>query len=558
MLVASSGTAGCLKQKNCTVRHTADATVISCPDGTAAVIGLTTEGTPPTSCSVVQDSDGSVTIACPDGSKAVVPSGEGGEEPAACTVVENADGSLTIACPDGSTASVPGPESGDDADDEGDGGDGAEGHLPDGPDWSGGEVTSVAVGNTHTCARNVSGAVKCWGANTSGKLGYGDTQYRGDDAGEMGAHLPIVDLGTGRGALAMELAGEHTCVLLTTQDVACWGDGYRGRLGSGDDRDLGDVAGDMGGSLPIVDLGLGRTATGVTAGENHTCALLDGDTVKCWGWNDFGQLGYGDREDRGDELDEMGDSLLAVDLGTGRSATAIAAGAEHTCAVLDDATLRCWGRNSHGQLGYGDVEDRGDELGEMGDSLLPVDLGEGRTATALAAGKDHTCALLDNAAVKCWGGRLTARIGDEPDEMGNHLAVVDLGTGSAATAIAAGRHHTCALVEDVGLKCWGRNNAGQLGYGDTDGRGDGADEVGDARPVIELGEGRTATAVAAGGEHTCALLDDSSLKCWGANTSGQLGHGDTFDRGDDPEEMGDALPAVDLGTEQQHRADTDS
>ncbi|HMQ27905.1 MAG TPA: carboxypeptidase regulatory-like domain-containing protein, partial [Acidimicrobiales bacterium] len=134
---------------------------------------------------------------------------------------------------------------------------------------------------------------------------------------------------------------------------------------------------------------------------------------------------------------------------------------------------------------------------------------------------------------------------------GDPPPAVDPGAGRPATAVSAGLNHTCALLDDATVKCWGNNGAGELGLGNTTLRGDGPNEMGDGLPAVDLGTGRTATAVTAGGRldgngngSTCALLDDGSLKCWGANNSGQLGLGDTANRGDGPGEMGDALPAV--------------
>merc|ERR1711879_892743 len=108
----------------------------------------------------------------------------------------------------------------------------------------------------------------------------------------------------------------------------------------------------MGDFLLAVDLGTGRSAKSITAGSYHTCAILDNNGVKCWGSNDQGQLGYGDARDRGDGPSEMGDFLLAVDLGTGRSAKSLAVGYHHSCAILDTNDVKCWGGNDDGQLGY--------------------------------------------------------------------------------------------------------------------------------------------------------------------------------------------------------------
>ena len=141
----------------------------------------------------------------------------------------------------------------------------------------------------------------------------------------------------------------------------------------------------------------------IASGSQHTCVVLDDRSVKCWGYNGYGRLGYGDTIDRGDQEWEMGDGLPAVSLGAGRTAVSIAAANGHTCAVLDDRSVKCWGWNGFGQLGYGDRIDRGDGAGEMGDGLAAVSLGTGRTAVSIAAGVYHTCAVLDDRSVKCWG-----------------------------------------------------------------------------------------------------------------------------------------------------------
>jgi len=133
-----------------------------------------------------------------------------------------------------------------------------------------------------------------------------------------------------------------------------------------------------------VDLGSGRTAKAISLGGFSTCAILDNNSVKCWGDNYFGQLGLGDTDARGDGTNEMGDTLPAVDLGTGRTATAIQSGAYHTCAILDNGSVKCWGNNDSGQLGQGDTENRGDGANEMGTNLLAVQLGTGRTAKKIS------------------------------------------------------------------------------------------------------------------------------------------------------------------------------
>jgi len=283
---------------------------------------------------------------------------------------------------------------------------------------------------------------------------------------------------------------------------------------------------------------------------------LDNNQVKCWGSNLYGQLGLNDSKNRGDSPGEMGDALGAVDLGTGRSAKALATGYSHNCALLDNDHVKCWGYGQLGQLGNGDTQTRGDGHGLIGDALAAVDLGTGRYATSLSAGNWHTCALLDNGQVKCWGhieyGALgidfsgNNNIGNSPGEMGDALVAVNLGTERSANVVVAGGYHTCVLLDNSQVKCWGRNNNGQLGYGDTvnhgSGRGKNLADLG----AVDLGTGRSAKALTLGDSHTCALLDNNQVKCWGANGRRQLGYGDTQNRGSIAGQMGDALAAVDF------------
>lgn len=182
----------------------------------------------------------------------------------------------------------------------------------------------------------------------------------------------------------------------------------------------------------------------------------------------------------------------------------------------------------------------------MGDALQPVDLGA-RAAIAIAAGDYHTCALLDDGSIRCWGDNAQGQLGlGDVDDRSSALATVDLGVGRRAISITAGSQHTCAMLDDSSVKCWGDNGHGQLGLGDTVSRGDEFNEMGDFLPPINLGTGRTPASVTAGDLHTCAVLEDSSVKCWGYNYYGQLGIGHTFRRGGESDDMGDALQTVSL------------
>jgi cysteine-rich repeat protein len=416
------------------------------------------------------------------------------------------------------------------------------------------EAVMVATGNNHTCAIRNEGSVKCWGGNGSGQLGLGDTFPRGDLPGEMGDNLSPVNLGFGRTAVALAAGYGHVCALLDNDRLKCWGANLYGELGLGNTIQRGDAPGEMGDNLPFVDLGAGAKVVAVSSWYRHSCALLDGGAVKCWGYNDAGRLGLGDMDHRGDDLKEVGDNLPAVDLGNGAIAVAIAVGAAHACAILSDATLKCWGHNLYAQLGQGDMNHRGDMPGEMGDELLPVSFTSGKTVKAVAAGHLHTCVLLNDDTVRCWGYNDSGQLGlgdknhrgDNPNEMGVNLPPVDLGTGKKAIAIAAGNRHTCAILEGGSVKCWGYNVVGQLGLESTSQLGDEPNEMGDKLPYVDLGAGKTALAIAAGWDHTCALLNDGSVKCWGYNANGQLGLGDPLPRGGLLGDMGEGLPIAKL------------
>ncbi|WAS99095.1 EGF domain-containing protein [Nannocystis punicea] len=407
-------------------------------------------------------------------------------------------------------------------------------------------AAQLVAGDAHTCAL-LGGRVKCWGSNHYGQLGLGDGDNRGDDPGEMGDALPHVDLGADAVVVALSARQFHTCAALESGAIKCWGYNLGGQLGLGDSEDRGDDPGEMGDALPAVDLGAGTHALAVTVGTLHSCALLQGGGVKCWGQALGGQLGHGNINPLGDGPGEMGDDLPFVDLAG--AAAAVSAGQLHTCARLESGALKCWGTGSSGQLGYGDAQNHGDQPNEMGAMLPAVDLGDVELIDVVGGGLG-TCATLVGGALKCWGannvGQLglgdTSPRGEGPGEMGDDLPVVEL--GPKVMSVSANEGQACAVLAGGLVKCWGANKYGQLGLGDTQTRGDMPGEMGDDLLALDLGD--QAVSVAVGWEHACAVLESGAVKCWGRNQSGQLGLGDDENRGDGPDELGAALPAVEL------------
>ena len=279
----------------------------------------------------------------------------------------------------------------------------------------------------------------------------------------------------------------------------------------------------------------GANAASVACGQSHTCAILNVGTVWCWGTNDSGRLGIG----------STGGSSAApvgpLDLGSGRTAKAICAGRSHSCAILDDGTVKCWGPNGNGQLGYGDTTTRD------APPATPVDLGTGRTAKAVSCKWFHTCAILDDDSLMCWGYNYHGQLGVGDNGGGTNkaspTAVVATNLGAGVKSVATGHQHTCAVLNDGSLKCWGspvKSIGNSLGYGDNNnGYGDN-----NAPPAenVNLGAGLTAKSVSATYGHTCVILNDNTLKCYGANGASQLGYGDTTARS-----IPDAN-AIDLGS----------
>ena len=396
------------------------------------------------------------------------------------------------------------------------------------------EITSRYA---HSCVRFSNGGLKCWGNNADGQLGHGNQNHRGDNSNEMGPNLPWINLGANRSAKTVSVGAYHTCAILDDDSLKCWGDNRYGQLGVG--------ISDYRATTPTaVDLGANKSAKMIATGGNHTCALLNDNSVKCWGGNSNGQLGYGDTANR-----NVPESNSTLNFGAGKSAQKIAAGQWHTCALLNDNSVKCWGQNYVGQLG----------IDSKTNVRIPtsVDLGEEKSAQEIFLGKEHSCAILNDNTLACWGNNSNSQAGIPflPGTLDPKYAllvphIVSFEQDNQyARSLSLGYTHSCAILNDDSLVCWGRGSGttsnksvnGQLGYENTDNQST-PPETG-----INLGTDKTATKVTTGHGFTCALLDDHTVKCWGVNPFGELGAEDNaVVWGDESGEMGDNLQTVPL------------
>lgn len=424
------------------------------------------------------------------------------------------------------------------------------------------KVAEVAVASVHSCARFVNGAVKCWGAGSNTAALIESLQAKGAAAGDMGANLPFIKLGTGRSAKQLSMKAGHACAVLDNDNVKCWGSPGVGTLGIASVYSK-FAAADMGDNLAYVALGTGRTVKSVSAGNESSCAILDDDTVKCWGRNDAGQLGLGSTTSRGLTLASMGDNLPTVDFGAGRTVKAIDSDggfnldtvsfSATVCAILDNGGVKCFGGNGFAKLGMGlasaDAK-RGANAGEMGDALPYVNLGAGRTAKAISVSGTHVCAILDNDNLKCWGHAPgyedNKTRGYSAADMGDALPYIDVG-GLGVKRVSAADYLTCAQLSDDSIKCWGYNQEGHLGLGNTKFMGLSPGTMGAALPALDLGTTSLPTSLMHSGGQGCVAFANGRVKCWGRNDYGVLGLGTTkASVGNAAGDMGVNLPFVAL------------
>ena len=313
------------------------------------------------------------------------------------------------------------------------------------------------------------------------------------------------------GATYISAGDLHTCAITTEGGVRCWGSNDSGQLGDGTTTDR---------ATPVYVVGLESGVAAVSAGTNHTCALISDGGVKCWG-TAGGILGDGTANHSSIPVDVVG-------LSTG--VMAVSAGSSSSCVLTTAGGVKCWGSNGSGHLGDGTDRHR----------FTPVDVvGLASGVIQISAGRGHACALSKAGGVKCWGIGINGQLGDGAST--DRLTPVEvLGLSIGATAVSAGNHRTCALTTQGGVLCWAAPVTGLTDSVVAVDVGDGQCALitgGSVKcwgrngsvPVDVVGLSSGAVAISVGGGHACALTNVGGVKCWGRNTAGQLGDGTTTD-----------------------------
>jgi alpha-tubulin suppressor-like RCC1 family protein len=371
--------------------------------------------------------------------------------------------------------------------------------------------------------------------------------------------------------IRMQLDGSvhFNCLLRETGKLRCWGGGAYGKLGTGDGN--GRTPG-LNSSLPLsdIDLGTGKLAKSFTMGREHACALLTDGSVKCWGQAQYGQLGIipVPSSHVGDSASEMGDNLPAVNFGTGRTAVKIASAGQshHTCAVLDNGIVKCWGEGSVYKLGTGSDTNYGDLNNHLGDAWPAFPNPAGTKAIDVAVGSDFTCILFDDKKVRCIGLNTAGQLGFNSNQHQssnyygfaiwgtsadmNNLQAVPLSADLSAlypVSIQATKVNACAVMNNDSIKCWGDNSMGQLGHNEattfTNGAGYPA-----VITSVRLADSDRPIRFWMGADSSCIINRDYKLKCWGYGGHGRLGNESENSYGLDINSMDANLPTVSFGT----------
>jgi alpha-tubulin suppressor-like RCC1 family protein len=341
---------------------------------------------------------------------------------------------------------------------------------------------TLGAGFAHMCVIVEQNTVRCAGENDFGQLGDGTVEPNPWDP----TPDPVDVTKPGSRPVAVAAGGAHTCGLSGSGEARCWGLNGYGQLGIGNRVDRATPTHVLDG------------AKALAAGSSHTCAVMQSGSVMCWGHNSYGELGNGQAGcDPNNLVDHCYSTTPVAASGLG-GVKQLALGFGFSCALTTAGAVFCWG-------------------GVYGTRPVPVsELGSG--VKAISAGLGHICALMTSSALKCWGDNEFGQLGNGKHGLGQYSATPVTVTNKGVAAIVAGGDHTCVIATKGGVACWGRNQFGEIGDGTTRTRDR-------PTPVAGLGSGSGATEIAAGYQYTCARLEGDDIRCWGKNQNGQLGDG---------------------------------
>lgn len=364
----------------------------------------------------------------------------------------------------------------------------------------------MASGTSHSCALGSNGTVKCWGSNSYGQLGNG---------ARVDAQTPTLVPNLTH-VIGLAAGDSHTCALIADGTIKCWGDNSQGQLGRGTFQPS---------ALPVlvstIGNGTAMPAITIAAGAMHTCAVLANGAVTCWGDNDQFQLGDGAAVDQ--------NAPPASPISGISDAVAVTAGADHSCVLRNNGQVMCWGRNTNGQVGDGTTTLRSTPTLVSG---LSVD--DDEVAVQISAGRLHTCAATVGfnagghriARVKCWGFNGSGQLGDGSTDDGPTAVVAKAGDQTDdVRSVAANGDHSCVVMGDGSLECWGENADGQTGDGTVGAIVGGVYQQGIKVVPTLVGDPKSVHAISLGYAHTCRLVGDGTVECWGSNLRSQMATG---------------------------------
>ncbi len=363
------------------------------------------------------------------------------------------------------------------------------------------KATAVAAGTHVSFALFSNATIDAWGSD-EGDLSNASSGQLGTGVNDMSSSTPALVSNTTT-ATAVAVGDSHACAILANGTVECWGDNYYGELGTDTSTTNSET--------PIVVAGLSNVVA-IAAGAVHTCALISGGTVKCWGSNNEGELGNGTSTlCNGSDMC----SFTPVPVSNLSNVTAIAVGAEtvysadHTCALLGTGKVECWGFNQDGEVGNGTTT----TSAPYGIAAAAM-VSNVTNAIAVTARSQGGCALISGGTVQCWGTDDAGQLGDGTTNDSTTPVAVSGLTDAASLSVGPTGNSVCAVRSSGAAVCWGSNDTGQLGMGvQTE------DMSMTPLPVSGL---TNVTAIAVGSGHACALLATGNVECWGSDFYGEL------------------------------------